>query len=172
MTVYLGTYVGRAPPICKSKKVIDETKKCEEIFLANFLRGNSCHPLPILTVITKSHFWKQIKGKRVALKSNKTCWKKSNMKNSSALVRTELVVMGDNSCLRGPGFKSQRNLLDVHDIFPHWCVVKIVLFVWKDRKWTKNLSLGLVVMRLESFGCKILYFTRSSGQSKLNTLRL
>ena len=117
MTVYLGTYVGRAPPICKSKKVIDETKKCEEIFLANFLRGNSCHPLPILTVITKSHFWKQIKGKRVALKSNKTCWKKSNMKNSSALVRTELVVMGDNSCLRGPGFKSQRNLLDVHDIF-------------------------------------------------------
>ena len=45
-----------------------------------------------------------------------------------------LVVMGDDSCLRGRGFKSWHHILDVLDIFSLWFVVKIVLFVWKDQK--------------------------------------
>ena len=35
-----------------------------------------------------------------------------------------LVVMGDDSCLRGCGFESRRTILDGHDIFPHWSFVK------------------------------------------------
>ena len=31
------------------------------------------------------------------------------------------MVMGDNSCLRGPGFKSQPHMLDGHDIFTFIC---------------------------------------------------
>ena len=41
-----------------------------------------------------------------------------------------LVVMGDNSCSKGPGFKSRRCILDGHlDIFSHLFVEKIVMFV-------------------------------------------
>ena len=36
-----------------------------------------------------------------------------------------LVVMGDESYSRGHGFKSQRYILDGHDIFSHWFVVKL-----------------------------------------------
>ena len=47
-----------------------------------------------------------------------------------------LVVLGDDSCLRGREFESQRLILDGH--FSHWFVAKIVLFVWKDQKYTKR----------------------------------
>ena len=42
----------------------------------------------------------------------------------------DLVVMGDDSCSKGCGFKSRRRILDGHlNIFSHSFVVKIVLFV-------------------------------------------
>ena len=44
------------------------------------------------------------------------------------------MVMGDDSCSRGRGFKSQCLILDGHDIFSHLFVVKIVLFARKDQK--------------------------------------
>ena len=47
-----------------------------------------------------------------------------------------LVVMGDDSYSKGCGFKSQHHILDGH--FLHLFVVKIVLFVSKDRKSTKK----------------------------------
>ena len=40
-----------------------------------------------------------------------------------------LVVMEDKLYSRGGGFESQHQILD-----EHWCVVEMVLFVWKDRK--------------------------------------
>ena len=43
-----------------------------------------------------------------------------------------LVVMGDDSCFRGCGFESRRQILGGH--FSHLFVVKIVLFVRKDQK--------------------------------------
>ena len=43
-----------------------------------------------------------------------------------------LVVMDDDSCLKGDGFESRCRILDGH--FSHGFVVKIVLFVWKHRK--------------------------------------
>ena len=48
--------------------------------------------------------------------------------------RPGLVVMGDNSCLRGCGFKFRHHILDGHDIFLHWFFVKIVLFCLKKLK--------------------------------------
>ena len=39
-----------------------------------------------------------------------------------------LVVMGGDLCSEGRGFKSQRHILDCHDIFSHISVVKIVMF--------------------------------------------
>ena len=39
------------------------------------------------------------------------------------------MVMGGVSCSEGRGFKSQRHILDGHDIFSHIFVVKIVMFV-------------------------------------------
>ena len=36
-----------------------------------------------------------------------------------------LVVMGRDSCSKGRGFESQHRMLDGHDIFSHWFVVKI-----------------------------------------------
>ena len=38
-----------------------------------------------------------------------------------------LVVMGDDSCSRGRGFKFRHHILDGHDIFSHQFVVKIVV---------------------------------------------
>ena len=43
-----------------------------------------------------------------------------------------LVVMGRDSRSKGHGFESWHRILDGH--FSHIIVVKIVLFVWKDRK--------------------------------------
>ena len=49
------------------------------------------------------------------------------------------MVMGDDSYLKGRGFKSRCHILDGDlDIFSQYFVVKIVLFVWKDRKETKK----------------------------------
>ena len=45
-----------------------------------------------------------------------------------------LGVMGDDSCLKGFGFRSWGCVLDEHDIFLHWFVVKIVMFIWKYQK--------------------------------------
>ena len=42
-----------------------------------------------------------------------------------------LVVMGDDSCLRGCGFESQRHVLDGY--FSHMFVVKIVLLFEKAK---------------------------------------
>ena len=53
-----------------------------------------------------------------------------------------LVVMGGDSRSKGRGFKSWRQILDGHDIFSHWFVVKIVLFVWKDRNKRKRGRVG------------------------------
>ena len=47
-----------------------------------------------------------------------------------------LVVMGGESCSEGRGFKSQNCLLDGH--FFTYIVVKIVMFVWKDKKTIKE----------------------------------
>ena len=46
-----------------------------------------------------------------------------------------LVVMVDNSCSKGHGFKSWRHILDGH--FSHWFVAKIVLFTWKYQNTLK-----------------------------------
>ena len=46
------------------------------------------------------------------------------------------MVMGDNSCSKGRGFKSCA--IYWMDIFSHWFVVKIVLFVSNDRKQMKK----------------------------------
>ena len=43
-----------------------------------------------------------------------------------------LVVMGRDSRSKGRGFESRHRILDGH--FSHIFVVKIVMFVWKDRK--------------------------------------
>ena len=46
-----------------------------------------------------------------------------------------LVVMGGGSRSKGHGFESRQLILDGHDIYSHWSVVKIVImFVRKDRK--------------------------------------
>ena len=42
-----------------------------------------------------------------------------------------LVVMGGDSCSKGCGFESQHRILDGQ--FSHSFVVKIVMFVWKDK---------------------------------------
>ena len=48
-----------------------------------------------------------------------------------------LLVIGDDSCLRGRGFESQRQILDEH--FSHIFIVKLVMFVcWKDENKTKR----------------------------------
>ena len=49
-----------------------------------------------------------------------------------------LVVLGGDSCSEGGGFESQRRILVGHDIFSHWFIVKIVLFVWKRPKINKK----------------------------------
>ena len=49
-----------------------------------------------------------------------------------------LVVMGGDACSKGRGFKSRCRILDGHDIFSHWFVVKIVLFVRKRPKINKK----------------------------------
>ena len=50
-----------------------------------------------------------------------------------------LVVMGGDSCSKGRGFESRRRILDGHNIFSHIFVVKIVMFVWRDKnKWKRG----------------------------------
>ena len=46
------------------------------------------------------------------------------------------MVKGNNSCSKGRGFKSCA--IYWMDIFSHWFVVKIVLFVSNDRKQMKK----------------------------------
>ena len=57
-----------------------------------------------------------------------------------------LVVIGDDSCSRGRGFKSRRCILDGH--FSHSFVAKIVLFVRKrPRKNKKEAGVGPFVLK-------------------------
>ena len=71
-----------------------------------------------------------------------------------------LVVMGWDSCSEGRGFESQRHLLDGHDIFSHWFVVKTVLYCFfektenkrkrgRARPFLKNVDLGKRRRKLE-----------------------
>ena len=53
-----------------------------------------------------------------------------------------LVVMGDDSCSRSSGFESLRRTLDGHDIFSHWSVVKIVLFLKRPKTNEKDARVG------------------------------
>ena len=45
-----------------------------------------------------------------------------------------LVVMGGDSCSKGSGVESPHRMLDGHEFFSCWFVVRIVMFVWKERK--------------------------------------
>ena len=49
-----------------------------------------------------------------------------------------LVVMGDVSRSKGCGFESRRRILDGHDIFSHWFVVKIVCLFEKTENKRKR----------------------------------
>ena len=50
-----------------------------------------------------------------------------------------LVVMGGYFCSKGCGFESWLCILDGHDIVQHIFVVRIVMFVWKDKnKWKRG----------------------------------
>ena len=53
---------------------------------------------------------------------------------------TGLVVMGDDSCQEFVG--SNPSAVNYMDIFSHWFVVKIVLFVWKDENKQKEAGVG------------------------------
>ena len=53
---------------------------------------------------------------------------------------TGLVAMGGDSCSEGQGFESQHRILDGR--FSHLLVVKIVMFVWKDKKTTKEAGIA------------------------------
>ena len=58
---------------------------------------------------------------------------KNHINQKEAVGRSpDLVVMGDDSCLRGFEFESWRCILDGHDIFH--IVEKNVLFAWKEQK--------------------------------------
>ena len=49
------------------------------------------------------------------------------------------MVIGDDSCSKGGGFKSQRRILDGYlEIFSHLFAIKIVLFVGKDENKQKR----------------------------------
>ena len=61
-----------------------------------------------------------------------------------------LVVTGGDSCSKGHGFESQYHILDGH--FSKLFVVKIVTFVWKDEKETRDGAFLVVLMR--SIGTK------------------
>ena len=70
-----------------------------------------------------------------------SCWslhfffvlEKNHINQKEAVGRSpDLVVMGDDSCLRGFEFESWRCILDGHDIFH--IVEKNVLFAWKEQK--------------------------------------
>ena len=45
-----------------------------------------------------------------------------------------LVVLGDYSCLKGCGFESQHSVLDGHDIFSRWFVLKLYCLLEKAEK--------------------------------------
>ena len=49
-----------------------------------------------------------------------------------------LVVMGGDLCSKGCGFESWRHIMDGHNIFSHKFVVRIVMFVWKDKNKRKT----------------------------------
>ena len=50
--------------------------------------------------------------------------------------RAGLVITGVDSCREGRGFESHHSRLDEH--FSHLLLVKIVMFVWKDKNERKK----------------------------------
>jgi len=58
------------------------------------------------------------------------------------------MVMGGDSCSEGRGFVSQCHILDGHNIFSHIFVVRIVMFVWKDRMAHFKKEIALVELCL------------------------
>ena len=53
-----------------------------------------------------------------------------------------LVVMGDNSCLRGCGFKSRRHILDGHDIFNLVCCKNCIVCLRRSKINEKEDGVG------------------------------
>ena len=51
-----------------------------------------------------------------------------------------LVVMRGDSCSEGHGFESQHHMVDGH--FSHLFAVKIVMYVWKDKRNQKEAMNG------------------------------
>ena len=67
-----------------------------------------------------------------------------------------LVVLGGDSCSKGCGLESRRRILDGHEIFSHWFVVNIVLFVWKRPKINeKEAGTAHFLKRLKFLQCNI-----------------
>ena len=62
-----------------------------------------------------------------------------------------LVVMGDYSCSRSSGFESLRHTLGGHDIFSHWSVVKIVLFLKRPKTNKKMTGLAHLKNKYSEF---------------------
>ena len=64
-----------------------------------------------------------------------------------------LVVMGDDSCLRGHGFESQHSILD--GPFKHWFVIKIYyLFEKTKNKWKRSRGRSIFFKKKESLQSK------------------
>ena len=53
-----------------------------------------------------------------------------------------LVAMGNGSCLRGCGLESRRRILDGHDIFSYYFVVKLYCLFEKTEKNEKEAGVG------------------------------
>ena len=77
-----------------------------------------------------------------------------------------LVVMGDDSCLRGRGFESRCRFLDGHGIFSHGFVVKLYCLFEKTENKQKEAGVGPFLKRCKST-CWILKLGRLLCNGKL-----
>ena len=59
--------------------------------------------------------------------------------------------MGGDSCCKGRGFESRHYILDGHDIFAHWFVVKSVMCVWKDKNKKESWLSHLIFFSFHGF---------------------
>ena len=63
-----------------------------------------------------------------------------------------LMLMEDNSCLRGCEFESWCHILDRDNTFPHWLVVTIILFDFKyDNEWKRGFELQTTGIGIEPY---------------------
>ena len=75
--------------------------------------------------------------------------------------RPGLVVMGDDSCSRGRGFKSQHCILDGLDIFSHLFVVKLYwLFEKTENNWKRGWGWPIKAINYFEIICQIKGCTR------------